>query len=348
MKEATAIFINPDAHHRRTGRRWMACQRECLSVLAPAEVTLVSDAAHAARSAREHALRGYRKLIAVGGPETVHGLINGVMELAESHRRHLKLGVLNVTHAEPWGRSLGHPARLRRQLEVLAAGHTLPVDLGRLEAHDASGNPLVSYFATGVALGLTAQLRTDWRASDLKLLGTLSHLAAALRGACSADAPRVRLESENGVLFQGPLAVALLMAARHYPGLGSPAPLATPNDGLLHLTALGTAPPLTLLRRLAAVMLGRQRASTGLTTGQTAGQVRATVWGKMPVYVEADGEPCGFLPATISVLPRAVRVLTASVAVRSGEPLPVKSRAARGRRLVGNIKAGNAKSSEGP
>jgi hypothetical protein len=193
MAEATAIILNPKGNHSRDGRQWMAAQRACLRELAPAEVTVVESPQEAAQAAHQSALQGCRKIVTVGDSRTAYGVVNGIMELAESHRAQLRVGFLSLSRPDLWSRTLELPRSLSRQLQILSAGHTLPFDVGRVDCQRPEGGEITRHFLNGASFGVTGHLKREWRNPETNLLQTLPRLAEALRDATSPRGPRVRL-----------------------------------------------------------------------------------------------------------------------------------------------------------
>lgn len=211
MKDATEIILNTRGNHHQDGRHWVACQRACLRELAPVEVTLVESTEEAAQAARKSALKGYRKIVSAGDGDTAHGVVNGLMGLAESHRRQIKIGFLCFTHPHHWSRTLGLPRDLSRQLEILSAGHTLPFDVGRVDCRDTAGERVSQHFLNGVWFGVLGGIREAWNNPDSNLLNGLPRLTKRLRNAVSPAASRIRLESQGLVLHDGPCSQVMVM-----------------------------------------------------------------------------------------------------------------------------------------
>lgn len=338
MADATAFIVNPKGNHHSDGRRWMACQRLCLRELAPAEVTTVETPDEAAEAARQSALRGYRKLIAVGDAGTSHGVVNGVMSLADSHRRQLKVGFLSLSRPDQWSRTLDLPRNLLRQLEILSAGHTLPYDVGRVECQGPAGGRITRYFLNGASLGVTSDLKREWSDPHTNLLQTLLRQFGALRGAAWPHGPRVRLEHKGAVLYEGDCALAMLMEGRFHPDFGNVAPQADPTDGMLDVAWLGGLPWWRLALRLAGLWLGPLRQPGAGLEWKTVPQLGAYSL-RGPIAVEVDGQPVGLLPATFSVVPRALPVMVAPVAVKLRKPVFAPVDKLQNGRLVGNVKS---------
>ena len=132
MQHPTRFILNPADSHHRLGVAWQRCQRECLRRLQPSEVTIVESAPEAAQEAWQAAMDGTVRIIVVGSAATANGVVNGLMRLAPSHRRLVRLGFLAPLRPTEWGRTTGFPRRLSRQLEVLHDAEVLPFDLGRM------------------------------------------------------------------------------------------------------------------------------------------------------------------------------------------------------------------------
>jgi diacylglycerol kinase family enzyme len=338
MAETTQIILNPKGHLHRDGRIWMAGQREYLRRLSPAEVSLVDSGEEAAWAAKEAAMQGFGKIISVGGGEVAHGVVNGVMQLAESHRNRLKVGFLSLARPDLWHRALELPRNLERQLEILGAGHTLSFDVGRVDCLDESGGRLVRHFFNGASLGVTGNIRREWRDPESTLVQALRRITLLLHRFGSRRGPRVRLEAEEELLFEGRGALVLVMGGRYYPAMGQVAPQANPCDGQLDLTWFETSSTLDLLWKMGRLALPRMPGMAG-PDWRCVERFQATALDE-PIYLELDGQPTGRLPATFSVQRRALQVIVEPVAARLRAPQRALIRRIGHGRLVGNVRAG--------
>ena len=339
MKDATEIILNTRGNHHRDGRHWVSCQQVCLRELAPAEVTLVESTEEAAEAARKSALRGYRKIVSAGDGDTAHGVVNGLMSLAENHRRQIKIGFLCFSRPHHWSRTLGLPRDLSRQLEILSAGHTLPFDVGRVDCRDMAGERVSHHFLNGVWFGVLGGVREAWNNPESNLLNGLPRITERLRNAVSPAASRMRLESQGLVLHDGPCSQVMVMGGRYYPSFGAVAPQADPADGLLEVSWLESPTLWDLGLKFSRMWLSRLRGNRqALFDWRSVDHLRAVSLGE-PVFIEADGLPVGRLPANITVAPRALEVMVAPVAARLIKPKFAKLEKVKGGRLAGNLKS---------
>ena len=132
MGLSTVIILNPSAHGLLGHHQWARWEPAILRRLSPVELMVAEGPDEAEQAAWNASMGGFGRLVVVGDLLTAHGVVNGVMRLAEGHRRALKIGFLSLVAPDPWCRSLNLPARIDRQLEILGAAHVLPYDVGRI------------------------------------------------------------------------------------------------------------------------------------------------------------------------------------------------------------------------
>jgi diacylglycerol kinase family enzyme len=332
---------------------WRHHATEIADALSPLELVQVAGPEEAEEAAMDGAVLGFTRIVSVGGPSVAHGLVNGIMRLAEGHRRRMKIGFLSLM-PRPWLPSLGGPDVLARQLDILAAGHTLPFDVGRLECvHPESGRPTVRHFLSSAACGALGPVwppvPTAAGAPSLALAlpspSALARLTGGLLAAggqsASHGAAPVSLRIDGVEVFRGPWALGWVLVARRYPLLGTWGPADAESDGVRAESALdATWIPADSLAGF---------------TKHTAGQWLRGALPQAPprhlgseLHIEplegtiqnivADGVPAGRLPAVLRVVPRALPVMVESVAARLRERTSVLARL-RDAALAGDARA---------
>lgn len=314
--EATRIILNPDDGRGRVGRLWQLCQRLVLSELAPAETVLVGDPDDAAQAAKESALAGYLRMVAVGGGATINGVINGLMGLTEDHRKRVKLGVLSLHKPGDWSRTVDFPKRLTRQLEVLRAAQTIPFDLGRVDFIAAAAEPAARFFLSGAGFGVVSPLALKMADAPAPGLGPLAANSRSALRALMGRLPRVRIESAERVVYEGPWFTGAAMIGRYYPLLGDIAPEADPLSGQLNLVWLDPKSTVRTGWELLCLALGRPRRHWPRMRGERF-RVQG-LEGALPLTT--DGARAGMLPAEISVVPAAIPMIVPQVAVPHRKP----------------------------
>jgi diacylglycerol kinase family enzyme len=123
------------------------------------------------------------------------------------------------------------------------------------------------------------------------------------------------------------------MLTGRYPGVGTVAREANPSDGLLDVAWIGSTGARAVFAKLATTVL---HLPTGLTR-ERAREVRAECPG-FRISVHVDGTPAGQLPATVTVLPRALPVIVEPIASRLREKQKAMVAELQGAALAGHFK----------
>ncbi len=253
------------------------------------------DAGHARHLVEEALAAGTDALVVVGG-DGVIGL--ALQALAGTG---VPLGVVAAgtgnDHAREYGLPVGDPAAAA---DVIAAGHTMTVDLGLIRGDDGTR----TWFGTIAATGF------DSLVSDRVNRMRWPHGRMRYNLAIVAELARLRLLPFR-LVFDGQREVTPLLTlaafgiTRSYGGGMLICPAADHTDGLLDVTMVSSASRLKLLRLLPTVFKGTHVDLDEVSTAR-ARTVRVESPG---INAYADGDYVCPLPAEISAVPGALRIL---------------------------------------
>lgn len=253
------------------------------------------DAGHARHLVEEALAAGTDALVVVGG-DGVIGL--ALQALAGTG---VPLGVVAAgtgnDHAREYGLPAGDPAAAA---DVIAAGHTMTVDLGLIRGDDGTR----TWFGTIAATGF------DSLVSDRVNRMRWPHGRMRYNLAIVAELARLRLLPFR-LVFDGQREVTPLLTlaafgiTRSYGGGMLICPAADHTDGLLDVTMVSSASRLKLLRLLPTVFKGTHVDLDEVSTAR-ARTVRVESPG---INAYADGDYVCPLPAEISAVPGALRIL---------------------------------------
>ena len=263
-----------------------------------ADIAVTSGPGDATRIAADAVRAGVGLLVAVGGDGTVHEIVNGL----PSDGRGPALGVIPAGSGCDLVRTFG----LDRAPEVLAAHlaspHTAPLDLMRVTVADGRGGTFVRLAANAVEVGFG---------------GTVAAVAARLPRSLGPDRYRVGIVAawgafrrvgmrvtHDGGSHEGSLCNVVIANGQFFGGGLKVAPRALPDDGRLDLQAWGGSPT-DVVRAARQLRDGSHLGRPDVRAWSTA---TVTVETDGPVRVEADGEPLGRTPVSVTVLPGAVRL----------------------------------------
>ncbi|MGV9612265.1 diacylglycerol kinase family protein [Nocardia xishanensis] len=198
-------------------------------------------------------------------------------------------------------------------VDVVLAGRTKVMDLGRIESAAPDSAPM--WFATVTGTGFDA--RVTLRANEMRWpKGRLRYTVAALAEITGGFTVPYRIDlsgiAEGAVdnppgdgLLETDAVMVAVGNTRTYGGGMLICPDAEMDDGLLDLTVVGAVSRLEMLRLLPALSAGK-RIDHPAVAQYRAAAVTLTAPG---APATADGEPAGTLPITLRAVPAALTVL---------------------------------------
>ena len=290
--------------------------KRILKVLADAgvEATLVrtQSSVDAATQARQAIVNGCDTVFACGGDGTVHDVLQGMVGSQAA------LGVIPMGTANSLAHDLGLPGDPSRA--VRAALHAEPqrIALGRVTVLGPLGSPVTRYFTVAVGIGVDAHLFYKLHAGTKQRLGMGAYYYKAWHLWCTHCMENFDVElslAEGDKAFHSGVTEMLAVRIRNFGGvLQELAPGAALERDDLRVVTCHTASRFSYLLYVIRGLLRANWTVRGVELA-FAKTVRCTVpeiSGDAPrckVYVEADGELLGTLPAEITMVPHALTIL---------------------------------------
>ncbi|WP_078551386.1 diacylglycerol kinase [Bacillus alkalicellulosilyticus] len=175
----------------------------------------------ATKAARAACERGYDLVIAAGGDGTIFEVVNG---LAEQEYRPM-LGLLPAGTTNDFARALNIPREIEEACDILCAGHTVPVDIGKAGQQ---------YFVNIAAGGTLTELTYEVPSKHKTLMGQLAYYVKGFEKLPTIAPTQVRIEYD-GKLFEGEIMMFLICNTNSVGGFERLAPNASLSDGMFDL-----------------------------------------------------------------------------------------------------------------
>jgi diacylglycerol kinase (ATP) len=291
----TCVIVNPSAR----GQKAEALCANLESLYPEATCHRTGKAGHARELAAQAVRDGCETIVAAGGDGTVNEVVNGIGDVPGGfdsvHFGVLPLGTVNV-----FAREIGLPRYLPEAIRILKQRKTKLIDLGRAE-YVAAGNSRERFFIQLAGAGLDSRAieLVDWQLK--KKMGAIAYLVAGCKAMCETQ-PVITAGGEKTVSGE----LVLIGNGRFYGGSFAVFPAASLQDGLLDICVL---PKVTWARLISAI--------PGLLTGRLSKLCSAlrftlrsvTLTSASRVILQLDGENACELPATLSIRPKALRVI---------------------------------------
>jgi diacylglycerol kinase (ATP) len=240
-------------------------------------------------------------LVAAGGDGTVGDLANRFPDLPLAV---LPLGTENLLAGH-----LGIPSDGRFVAEMIAAGCRRVIDVGVINGRR---------FLLMVTAGFDADIVHRAHARRTGHIRKWNYLQPIWESLRSYRYPKLRVSAEGGDLPGDQLLSGRLIVVANLPAYAMGLPLAMNADGadgLLDLRVFRRRSAFQMLRYLYKVLLRQHETLADVFSGRAK---RVTITCDTPVPIQCDGDPAGFTPAEVTILPGALTLIVPKSSLVTG------------------------------
>ena len=304
-----ALVDNPASGIQSSRRE--ATVRAALDALASAgsevEHLIINGPGSGSALAREAIARGCEAVIVCGGDGTVHEVMQALVGTD------VALGVIPMGTANALAADLGLKTTPEKAIRRLLNARPVRVPVGRIFYRSAEGDERCKYFTVAAGVGADALLMARMDPVRKRKWGYLLYVFEAVRIWATHPFPLFRVElsgTGDGKPQVTEASQLLAVRVRSFGGLlGTLAPGASLHSNSLRLVAFKTRSRFSYLKFLLAVVGHRQTFSreVELLKAQAVNCIPAN--GSAEVYVEADGDVLGQLPARLEIAPETLTLL---------------------------------------
>jgi YegS/Rv2252/BmrU family lipid kinase len=302
MTGHTVVIVNPSSRSGRTGARLSELKSLLRTHVGVFDFALTRGPGDATDLTRAALSAGAERILVAGGDGTLNEVLNGV--LAEDREVRPELGILPMGTGRDFARVLKLGTDLEQAIVRLARGTRRRVDAGRVAFMGQDGAQPSRCFLNIASFGLTGEsalwLEERGRAGKR---GKLSYATSGLVGLAKYGAPEVTLRADGELMFQGRLTLGAIANGQYFAGGMHVAPSARVDDCMFDVVVVPHMPLLQSLAEFPRLMRGTHVNNQQVLV-RRARSVEAHSAGK--VWIEADGEPIGTLPARFELLEGAI------------------------------------------
>ncbi len=303
----TFLVVNPNSANGATGRRFAdiaIAVRDAVGHFEHAFTTKPMEAAQLARKALE---QGYECVVAVGGDGTINEVINGFFDGDRPVRESAVLGVIPRGTGGDFRKSFGWSTDLKEAANRLKGDQSRPLDVGRVSFTGNDGREAQRYFANIASLGVSGQVDYEVNNSSKALGGKLSFAVGSLKAMLKYHDRRVRMSLDDKPPHEVMVTTLAVANGQYFGGGMWVAPDARPDDGQFDVT-LWSGYKLQDFVLKANSMYSGSHVNLPGTTRYKARKIHTDPVDGADVLLDIDGEQPGRLPATVEILPAAVRL----------------------------------------
>jgi len=314
----SVLIVNPKAKRGRALWHAQRAQARLQRHGWHCELRTSENPEHVRQLTEQAVATGVDAVLIAGGDGTIH---HAVQVLANSD---IPLGIIPCGRGNDLVRALGIPLDAEAAAEVIARQNLKAIDLGQVTAASDEGQranreqqektdqpfsspvprPSPRFFCGIVTCGFDSEV-ADFAHRHRQIPGGwVGYFGAALLLLARYRFKTVRVRGD-GWAFEGE---TLLVATANCPAYGGGmwiAPTAQLDDGLLHVCIVRATSKWRILRLLPTVFSGEHVREPEVSLHPAK---QAHLDSEEPIPLFADGEPVGTTPATVTVVPNALRV----------------------------------------
>jgi diacylglycerol kinase (ATP) len=270
---------------------------------------LETDGPGSAKNLARAAMRNnYDTILACGGDGTVHEVLQCLVGTD------VALGVMPLGTANALAQDLGLGTSPVKAVRKLIEAVPTPVPVGRIFYRDQAGVENSCYFTVAAGIGADALLMASLDAGLKRRFGYALYVVEAARIWATNPFPLFRADfllNGTGERRASEVSQLLAVRVRSFGGvLRTLAPGATLRKDTLSFITFNTRSRFRYLRFLLAVVAGRHTFSKNVELLEaTSVDCQLRNGSKNPIYVEADGEVLGMLPARMEIASQKLTLL---------------------------------------
>ncbi len=263
--------------------------------LNPRKLRLTQRAGEAETYARDAIRAGCDYVIAAGGDGTLNEVINGIA--TPRRTRGVCVGLVPLGTANDFARSIGLPASVEDNIDILRAKQTDPIDLVRVTSDRTRYfvNVSAGGFSGLVDEKLTPEIKSTWGplAYLRSAAAALPKLHAYQTSIVFDDVERLMIELYNVIIANGQFVAGGLPIARQ----------ADLRDGLLDVVLVPKRPPAKMVLLAAEMLLGNHLSSNAVIFRRAK---KISVRSQPGMWFNVDGELVGNEPVIFQIVARGL------------------------------------------
>ena len=264
---------------------------------------------HATELTVEAVVRGFRRIIVVGGDGTLNEVVNGLFIQKQCAPTDIHLAVIAVGTGNDWVRTFGLPSHYSEAIRAIKEGKTFLQDVSAVTYTEGKYTQ-TRYMANVAGLGFDSfviSIFNHWKAKGFH--GKWLYIASIIKAYCSYKSSGVRIEVDGNLVFNNLLFSIAVGICKYNGGGVQQLPKAVADDGLMDITLIRPLHWWHIVFRLQRLFNGGIY-SIGHVSHIRGKHIR--IVSVPPISLECDGELMGQTPVEIEVIPRAIRVVVTS------------------------------------
>ena len=304
----TLVVVNPYSAHGSTAAKWAEKHDLLKQKIGDFDVALSTAAGDASILTREGLKNGYQRIIGVGGDGTINEIINGFFEDDSLINHDAILSIIMTGTGGDFRKSVGVSKDIDKAIDQLAFGTIRKIDLGKIIYTSLDNQEKTKYFDNIASFGMSGMVNNLVSSSPFimllkKISGSFAFAAASLIAILTYSNKTIQLKVDDKTYNDLRVKLVCVANGQFFGGGMNVAPQAKIDDGKFNVIVFENIGKLQFLLNHKRIYKGTHLAINKVKSYE--GQI-IKASSEDDVFVEADGEVFGKLPATFQIIPAAI------------------------------------------
>jgi len=295
------VIVNPMASGGITRIKWPYIRRLLDKAGLKYDWVFTEGPRHAADISKDAVSKGYKQVIAVGGDDTIHEVVNGLVDT--SGKSGAILGIISTGTGNDFARSIGVHGAYRKTVSLLTMTTEKVVDVGIVEWANGQDKKKQRIFVNMAGVGFDAAVLQATK-KRFRVVSAIPYWISGIYTFATYQPKDMTINIDGQTEKRKALGV-IVNNGYSFAGGMRMAPGAHMADGLFDTVVLGDMNKLEFIQGLSMVYKGTLSKHPKVSTYKVK---NIDIKSKEPLYLQADGELLGQAPANFRVLPKALRI----------------------------------------
>ncbi len=273
------ILLNPYANRWAAKSKAPLVEKACQDAGLDYDLTFIPVPGGGKEAAIVALEEGYDVIVAAGGDGTVSEVVNGLLAVSGDSQT-APLGVIPLGTGNDFSDMASLPRDIAESIDTIAAGHTIPIDAGRVSLDGES-----YYFDNNCAIAMEPMVTLE-HIRMTRTSGNIRYVLALIKAMAKLKAWHFDLHWDNGE-YSGPAFLLSVCNGSRTGGLFPMAPDALMDDGLFDFVLAPDIGKAKIPYLLARLFRGTHIHDPQVTYARTS---HIEVICDPPTPVHADGE----------------------------------------------------------
>lgn len=301
MNRKIKLVVNPVAGNHAIVKNWPEIGKKLKVILGDYSAEFTKDIRDATTITRRALMEGYETIVALGGDGTTNEVVNGFFENEKLLNPHASFGVISFGTGRDWIKTLEIPKTLGAAASVILENRIKKCDLGLLKCQSLEGYPVSLYFINIADAGFGGTLISLVN-NPTKALGQpfFTYVLGFLRTLAIYKNKPFQIKIDD-FFEQEQIVNSVIIANGQFFGGGMwVAPYAKIDDGVFEVVIVGDISRREALANINKLYKGTlsKHPKVKYLQGKKVG-----LDSDFEIFIEADGEQAGKLPATFEMVP---------------------------------------------